>query len=272
MVMAHSNPNLVPEVITDRNGKRTTVHRRRSSVPMKQRPLLVPAPDSTKADEAIPFLRDALFNGQPTSGQEAALGNTFSLSPELEELSVRLLSRGTATGQRLVRGILLDTVNGLAASYERSGTAPRASRSSGLVNGRIIRAWSYGNIREEAELSPELISDEDMETLQFVHSTYTSEVTPYDEIKEEDHRTMSAEVERYWRGMSALSIPMGDGTIDEGMWDFAGNFIYWAADHEDIGKVISAAVAHQNVKPWELQKIMDATDAGVPNSLTDGWI
>jgi hypothetical protein len=204
--------------------------------------------------------------------QQKAFNDTFSLAPELKELSFRLLTTGTGTGQRLVRETIIDKVDKLAAAYKRSGKPTSASRSYGLFTGQIIRAWSYGNVREEAGLSPERITDEDLSTLQYVHSVYTSEATPYDDIPEEDHRVMSDEVARVWRGISALALSVDFETLPDEMWDHTVAFVYFAADHEDIGKVIRAASVHENINPDQVRKIIDATDAGVPSSLTDGWI
>lgn len=272
MSMAHSNPNLAPEVITDRNGKRTTVHRRRSSDATKQRSLPAPAQDHREAASASPDLRAVLFDQPLTRWQETAFNLIFSLSPELETLSERLLSTGTDTGRRAAQETLVSEVNKLAAAYERSDKPTSASRAYGHLTGQIVRAWSYGNVREEAELSPEKITDEDLSALQYVHSVYTSEVTPYDDIPEEDHRNMSVSVVRHWRGLSALALSVDFETLPDEMWDHTVAFVYFAADHEDIGKVIRAASERENINPHDLTKIIEAIDSGVPSNLTDGWI
>ena len=271
--MPHSNQNLVPEVITDRNGKHTTVHRRPSSAVTKQLILPVPAPNLREPVSSAPALRSALFRDPLTSEQETAYNNIFSFHPELEALSLRLLSTGTATGQRLVRETLVSAVDELAAAHKRSGVPATPSRTYGLLHGKVIRLWSYGNVREEADLSPDEISDDDVQTLNYFHNMYTAEHTPYDEIPEEEHRTMSTAVGRYWRGLSALSLAIVDPeTFRDEVWDHSVSFVYWAEGHEDIGKVIRTAAQRETINPSELQQIMEATAAGVPNSLTDGWI
>lgn len=198
----------------------------------------------------------------------------FDSSPETAALSHRLLTTGTRTGQRLVREHLSDSVARIADRFRSTGTRKLSYnlKDDGYLIGVLIRSWSYGNIREEAGISPESISEEDLKDLAYAKAYATMHENSYDDIPEEEYRSMSPAVEKYWRGASVLALCFDAEESDDEQWEQIDPFIQWVANHQDIGKVIRTARKWNSLKIEDLEHYMDAADAGVPMNLTNGWI
>lgn len=199
----------------------------------------------------------------------------FAPNAELTELSTRLLTTGTSTGQRLVREVLSESVGNIATHFHRSGKRNLSYiPDEGMATSHMIRGWAYGNVREEAGLSPDMINDDDMKQFGWVKSCVTMGDSYYNEIPEEDYRTMSPAVEKFSRGCAALSLCFDpdDETDSDDMWQHFDTFIPWAAEHEDIGKVIWAAKTANTIKVEDVDRFIKASEDGVPASLMSGWV
>jgi hypothetical protein len=97
----------------------------------------------------------------------------------------------------------------------------------------------------------------------------------YNEIPEEEYRTMSPAVEKFARGCAVLSICFDfddNGDDADDMWQHFDTFIPWAAEYEDIGKVIWAAKTAGTIKVEDVDRFIKASDDGVPTSLMSGWV
>lgn len=266
------NQNLIPTQVVNKNGVLTTVHRKPATGAVTDGKLPAPVPPAGKADSRASFSETILGSGADDA-QQRALETLYVFSPELKELSQRLVSTGTETGQRLVRETLANAAARLVSTYQRTGKPSSASRTDGLLAANIIQAWSYGNVREEAGIAPDEIKDADLAALRYTHSmVVVYPESPYNDIPDEDHRAMSTVVEAHWRGVSALTLCMDPETLPDEMWNHIDAFIPWAAGHKDIGAVIKVAKERDNLNPEEIQQIIDAYDEGVPSSLTDGWV
>lgn len=275
--MAHKNTDLVPTLITNKNGVRTTVHRKPVNAAVQANKL--PAPPAIAEPSSKPTITfDMLTKREGVSDEnmEDALQAFFHSNSELVELTTRLLTTGTSTGQRLVREVLSESVGNIADHFHRSGKRKlNYIPNEGMTTAYMIRGWAYGNVREESGLSPDEISNDDLTHYGWVKSCVTMGDSYYNEIPEEDHRTMSPAVEKFARGCSALSLcfnPDEEGDDEDDMWQHFDTFIPWAADHEDIGRVIWAAKAAGTTKVEDIDRFIKASDDGVPSSLMSGWV
>lgn len=274
--MAHKSSDLVPTPITNKNGVQTTVYRK----PPKAAgtPLSLPAPLVTGAGSGFILRSDQLTKPDEVSDEnmEDAFQAFFDSNTDLTELSTRLLTTGTSTGQRLVREALSESVGNIATHFRRSGERKlRYIPDDGMTTAHMIRGWAYGNVREEAGLSPDTINDGDLHQYNWAKSCVTMGDSYYNEIPEEDYRTMSPAVEKFSRGCAVLSICFDfddDGEDSDDMWQHFDTFIPWAAEHEDIGKVIWAAKTAGTIKVEDVDRFIKASDDGVPTSLMSGWV
>jgi hypothetical protein len=275
--MAHKKTDLVPTLIINKNGVRTTVHRKPVAGASSSNKL--PAPPVITEPSPMPAISfDMLAKPEGVSDQnmEDAFQVFFNSNTDLVELSTRLLTTGTSTGQRLVRDVLSESVGNIATHFHRSGERElRYAPHGGMTTSYMIRGWSYGNIREEAGLSPDTINEADLHQYGWAKSCVTMGDSYYNEIPEEEYRTMSPAVEKFARGCAVLSICFDfddNGDDADDMWQHFDTFIPWAAEHEDIGKVIWAAKTAGTIKVEDVDRFIKASDDGVPTSLMSGWV
>lgn len=275
--MSQTRRSLVPTRIVNKNGVSTTVYRK-SSVD-NGAASRIPSPAITPASESYAEWINARLTKPAHVSDDTMLNASKSFfKTELGELSHRLLSSGTITGQRLAAESLSLYVGRLADHLHSTGktSASTTPYSGSLIHGEIIRKWNYGNIREEANVAPDAITAEDLKDLKYAHSMITtSGLSSYNDIPEEAQYTMTKELEAHWRGTATLSLCFDfQDESDEAdkEWENFDSFIPWASNHADIGTVIGIAKKHRTIDPDKLERLLEAEQAGVHGSTVDGWL
>lgn len=271
------NSNLVPTRIVNKNGVHTTVHKKPSTTSTAAS--RIPSPTAAAARKTNVELINDRLTKPPHISDETMLNASRSFFSEeiLGELSQRLLTTGTPTGQRLAAESLSFWVGRVAERMHETGqtSIPSTPYSGNLIHGEIIRKWNYGNIREEAGLSPHSINDDDLKALKYAHSMVTAGAGSFDEFPEEAHYTMPKALEEYWRGAAALSLCFDfqdESEESDNQWQNFDFFIPWAAAHDDIGTVIDIAKKHRTLDPERLEQLIEAKNNGVHGSTVDGWL
>lgn len=269
--------NLTPTRIVNKNGVSTTVYRKPPSGSQKAPRFPPLTPGHTAPKDHAEWL-NARLTKLPHISDETMLNASKSFFvDEIGELSYRLLSSGTSTGQRLVVEALSFYVGRVAEHMHETGktSVPMYKHTGSLTHGEIMRRWNYGNIREEANISPDGITQDELDDLRSNHSLITAGESSYDDISEEDRYRFTAKAETYWRGVSALTLCFDfaeDSEEADKEWESFEAFISWAAAHDDIGKVIRIAKKHRTIIPEKLTHLMEAEASGVHDSMTTGWL
>lgn len=275
--MSKNNTNLIPTRIVNKNGVTTTVHRKSSHTQNAVTRIPSPATMNTETQSHAEWINARLTKLAHVSDETMLNASASFFDTSLGELSRRLLSSGTRTGQRLVADSLSFYVGRLAEHLHSTGktSASTSAYSGSLIHGEISRKWNYGNIREEAGLDPNNITDEDIEHLKYAHSMTSAGPSQYDDVAEEDHYTMPKVIETHWRGVSALSLCFDfqdESEEADDAWASFDDFITWAGNHDDIGAVIRVAKKHRTIFPEKLEHLMEAERNGVHGSTVEGWL
>lgn len=275
--MNQNRNHLVPTTIVNKNGVQTIVYRKESASAKSRSHLPSPVTMSAGSTDNAEWL-NAHLEKLPDISDETMLNASKSFfEPVLSTLAKQLLDSGTATGQRLVTDSLSYYVGRVAEHLHKTGktsiTGPNHTGS--MVHSEIIRKWNYGNIREEANIAPDTITQDELDDFKYAHSTITAGISIYDDISEEDQYRFTAQGETYWRGVSTLALCFDfeeDSEEANKEWENFDAFIPWAAAHDDIGSVIRIAKKHRTITPEKLAHIMEAEASGVHGVMTKGWL
>lgn len=275
--MTKNKSGLVPTRIVNKNGVSTLVYK--NPVTGSNSPSRIPSPAaaSNAPVDRVEWINARLTKPANVTDETMLKASRAHFSAELGDLVHRVLSTGTSAGQRLAANVLSHHV-GLSADFMQN-SSKKARKSPAYIgnsiHGEVIRCWNYGNVREEAGLTPDAITEDHLKDLQYAHSMITTASSPYDDIPEDAHYTMTKDLEAHWRGASALSLcfDFEDESDDASLeWEKLDRFIPWAAKHPDIGSVIRLAKNHNTIDPDKLTRLLDADSYGVRGSMTAGWL
>lgn len=274
--MTKNKSGLVPTRIVNKNGVSTLVYKSPTTSSNRSSRIPSPAAASNTPVDRIEWINARLTKPANVTDETMLKAAREHFSAELGDLAHRVLSTGTSTGQRLSANVLSRYV-GLSAEFTQNSRNTRTSPAyiGNAIHGEVIRCWNYGNVREEAGLAPDAITDEHLKDLQYAHSMITVTSSPYDDIPEDAHYTMSKELEAHWRGAAALSLcfDFEDESDDANLeWEKLDRFISWVANHADIGSVIRVAKQYNTIDPDKLTRLLEADSHGVRGSMTAGWL
>lgn len=274
--MTKNKSRLVPTRIVNKNGVSTLVYKKPTTGSNRSSRIPSPTAASNALVDRVEWINDRLTKPANVTDETMLESSRKHFSAELGDLAYRVLSTGTSTGQRMAANVLSRYV-GLSAEFMQNSKNTRVSPaySGNAIHGEVIRCWNYGNVREEAGLAPDDITDEHLKDLQYAHSMITTASSPYDDIPEEAHYTMTKDIETHWRGAAALSLcfDFEDDSADASVeWEKLDRFIPWVATQPDIGTVIRVSKQHNTIDPDKLTRLLDADSHGVHGSMTAGWL